>query len=216
MRLLAISIFFSCAIIACSKAKRDVPQSIDLPFYNDPNFTPEWISQDEPRFDSIHTIAPFKFVNQNGDTISNEDFDGKVYATNFFFSICPNVCPKMKKSLSLVQDAYQNDERVKILSHTVMPWVDSVARLKEYAQLNDINEEKWHLVTGDKNAIYNMARTSYFADEGFDKTVTSEEDFLHTENVILIDQKRRIRGVYNGTLSLEMKRMMEDIDTLLK
>ena len=122
----------------------------------------------------------------------------------------------MKKSLSLVQEAYTNDDRVKILSHTFMPWVASLARLNEYALQNDINVKQWHLVTGKKKDIYALARESYFADEGFDKTVTSEEDFLHTENVALIDQKRRIRGVYNGTLPLEMKRMMEDIETLLK
>jgi len=202
--------------VGCNSTSKKESTSIELPFYNQADYTPEWIEPDDPKYDKIHTISPFKFVNQNGDTISNEAFDGKVYATNFFFSVCPNVCPKMKKSLSLVQDRYLEDDRVKILSHTVMPWVDSVGRLNEYAVQNDINSKKWDLVTGKKDAIYKLARESYFADEGFDKTLTSEEDFLHTENVVLVDQKRRIRGVYNGTLPLEMERMMEDIETLLK
>lgn len=204
------------SIVSCQSNPKINDISIDLPFYNQADYTPEWIEPDDPKYEEIHTIAPFKFMNQNGDTITNNTFEGKVYAANFFFSICPNVCPKMRKSLALVQDAYSNNDRVKILSHTVMPWVDSVARLQEYALQNDINSDQWYLVTGNKEDIYELARNSYFADEGFDKTVTTEEDFLHTENIVLIDQKRRIRGIYNGTLPLEMKRMMEDIETLLQ
>lgn len=213
-----IESFVIAAVIflwGCS-AHKENKTLLNLPYYNQADYTPEWIETTDPEYDKIHTISPFKLVNQNGDTLTNESFDGKVYAANFFFSVCPNICPKMKKSLSIVQAKYLEDERVKILSHTVMPWVDSVARLKEYAIQNDINSEKWDLVTGNKTDIYQLARESYFADEGFDKTLTSEEDFLHTENVVLVDQKRRIRGVYNGTLPLEMKRMMEDIETLLR
>ena len=189
---------------------------IELPFYNEATFTPEWIGEGEAAYDSIHKVRDFSFINQNGEEVTNETFDGKIYVTNFFFTICPNVCPRMTKNLKKIQEEFANDESVKILSHTVMPWVDSVGRLAEYAQLNDINVNQWHLVTGDKAALYSMAREAYFADEGFGKTVTTEEDFLHTENIILIDTKRRIRGVYNGTLSLEMKRLIEDIQTLKK
>ena len=97
-----------------------------------------------------------------------------------------------------------------------MPWLDSVGRLKEYAVLNGIDDENWSLLTGDKNDIYQLARSSYFADEGFGKTVTEEDDFLHTENLLLIDQNRHIRGIYNGTLSLETKQLIEDIKSLLE
>ena len=121
----------------------------------------------------------------------------------------------MTKNLLVVQDTFKNDDRVKLISHSVMPWVDSVSRLKEYAKLNEIDGEKWHLVTGEQEEIYSLARQSYFADEGFGKSVTDPSDFLHTEKMILIDQKRRIRGVYNGTIPLEMQRMIEDIKLLL-
>ncbi|MEP0115797.1 SCO family protein [Reichenbachiella sp.] len=189
---------------------------IELPYYSDAIFTPEWISPEDTKYDSIHTIADFSFVDQNGDMITNQTFENKIYVTNFFFTLCPNVCPRMTKNLKKIQKEFASDESVKILSHTVMPWVDSVDRLAEYASLNDIDVSQWSLVTGDKKYLYQMARESYFADEGFGKTVTTDEDFLHTENIILVDTKRRIRGIYNGTLPLEMKRMIEDIYTLKK
>lgn len=212
-----IGICLLTGLIGCNKSpEQRMNAAIDLPYYSDAIFTPEWIKVDDPRYDSIHTIDDFSFVNQAGETITNGYFDDKIYVSNFFFTICPNVCPRMTNNLKKIQTTFAADPSVKILSHTVMPWVDSVARLAEYATLNDIDTDQWQLVTGDKTDIYRMARTSYFADEGFGKTVTTEEDFLHTENIILIDQKRRIRGVYNGTLPLEMRRMIEDIYTLKK
>ncbi|SNS99625.1 protein SCO1/2 [Ekhidna lutea] len=191
-------------------------KEIDLPFYNEETFTAEWIEENDSRYDKIHTISDFEFVNQEGEIITNKTFDGKVYVANFFFTMCPTVCPKMEANLSMVQDEFKDNSQVKILSHTVMPWADSVARLKEYAQQNEINSQQWHLVTGEQEEIYKMGRLAYFADEGFGKGVTDLDDFLHTENIVLIDQKRRIRGIYNGTLKLEMRRMMEDIRYLIE
>lgn len=188
---------------------------IELPFYSEATFSAEWIDQDDPRYASIHTISDFEFVNQEGELVTNETFDGKVYVANFFFTLCPTVCPKMEANLSLVQEEFKGNDQVKILSHTVMPWADSVARLKEYAIQNEINSDQWHLVTGEQEELYKMGRLAYFADEGFGKGVTELDDFLHTENIVLVDQKRRIRGIYNGTLKLEMQRMMEDIRYLL-
>ena len=217
MKNISLIIVLTCCIWACSSDKKErMNPEIALPFYSEATFTPEWIEENDARYDSIHTIENFSFINQNGEAVTNETFDGKIYATNFFFTICPNVCPRMTKNLKKIQTEFADDESVKILSHTVMPWVDSVGRLAEYAKLNDINADQWQLVTGDKKKLYSMAREAYFADEGFGKTVTVEEDFLHTENIILIDTKRRIRGVYNGTLPLEMKRLIEDIWTLKK
>ncbi|UXX77918.1 SCO family protein [Reichenbachiella carrageenanivorans] len=204
-------------ILGCSQPqKKRMNDELVLPYYSEATFTPEWITVDDPRYKTIHQVEDFAFVNQVGDTLSNEYFDGKIYVTNFFFTICPNVCPRMTKNLKKIQAEFASDQEVKILSHTVMPWVDSVGRLAEYASLNDIDSQQWQLVTGDKKDLYHMAREAYFADEGFGKTVTVEEDFLHTENIILIDTQRRIRGVYNGTLPLEMKRLIEDIYTLKK
>jgi protein SCO1/2 len=207
-------------LISCDRqeSKKETQEiiEIELPYYNEPTFTPEWIEEDAVGYNKIHSIANFKFQNQNGNWIEQSDLDGKLYVANFFFSICPNVCPLMTGNLLKVQEAFQSNPNVKILSHTVMPWLDSVGRLKEYAVLNGIDDENWSLLTGDKNDIYQLARSSYFADEGFGKTVTEEDDFLHTENLVLIDQNRHIRGIYNGTLSLETKQLIEDIKSLLE
>tara|TARA_X000001036_G_C20641596_1_gene791326 strand:- start:593 stop:1252 length:660 start_codon:yes stop_codon:yes gene_type:complete len=213
--------FIICAIsIACSNQKsenkNETVSEIELPFYNEPTFTPKWIEETDKAFDEIHTIADFKFQNQKGNWITQGDLDGKIYVANFFFSICPNICPLMMGNLLKVQDTFKSNPNIKILSHTVMPWLDSVSRLRDYADFNGINAENWSLLTGEKKEIYELARNSYFADEGFGKSVTEDDDFLHTENLVLIDQNRRIRGVYNGTLSLETKRLIEDINYLLK
>jgi len=213
--------FLICAFsIACSHQKSEnrnqtVPE-IELPFYTESTFTPKWIEEADEGFDKIHSIADFKFQNQKGNWITQDDLEGKIYVANFFFSICPNICPLMMGNLLKVQDTFKSNPHIKILSHTVMPWIDSVGRLREYANFNGINAVSWSLLTGDKKEIYELARNSYFADEGFGKTVTENDDFLHTENLVLIDQNRHIRGVYNGTLPLETKRLIEDIKHLLK
>lgn len=190
------------------------PGEIPLPFYSQADFTPEWLDATDPKLKQIHTIAPFRLVNQDGDTITEQDLEGKIYVVNFFFTICPSVCPKMTANLERVQEAFANDDSILLVSHTVMPWVDSVATLQEFAQRKGIKSQKWHLLTGEKSALYTLGRQSYFADEGFGKVVTDESDFLHTENVVLVDTELRIRGVYNGTLPLEMSRLIEDIDKL--
>ena len=184
-----------------------------LPFFNHPDFTPEWIDSDSQEFDQIHRIADFEFVNQNGEKVNQQTFAGKIYVADFFFTSCPGICPKLTKRMQSLQEAFKDDDDLLLLSHTVTPWMDSIPRLRHYANVNKVLDDKWHLVTGDKEQIYTLARKSYFADEdiGFQKT---SDDFLHTENFILIDKNRRIRGVYNGTQELEVKRLIEDIHVL--
>ncbi len=202
-------LWLSCLIIACKHQA-----TLELPFYNSPEFTPEWIAKSDSNYSRIHTVGSFQFTNQKGETIDNADLAGKIYAANFFFTSCPSVCPRMTENLLRVQDAYGDDPDVKLVSHTVMPWVDSVETLNEYANIKGINNDHWYLLTGEKDKLYQVARQYYFADEGFGKTVTSESDFLHTENIVLIDQKGRIRGVYNGTLPLQINKLIEDIGRL--
>ena len=217
-----VYILFPILIIGCGQSAQKIATEdqnfteIELPFLNEPTFTPEWIDKESPDYANIHTIPPFNLQNQNGEWIKQSDLDGKVYVANFFFSICPNVCPMMTGNLLILQEAFQSNPNVKIVSHTVMPWIDSVATLKEYEEFNGIDGSHWYLLTGEKREIYKLGRDAYYADEGFGKTVTDEDDFLHTENFILIDQKRRIRGVYNGTLQIEAKRLIEDINSLLE
>lgn len=202
-------------LISCT-SKQTEPKELALPYYSQEDFTPVWMEPDDPEIKELHTIPPFRFTNQEGKIISDETMKGKIYVTNFFFTICPSVCPKMTKNLDRLQEAFMDDPDVLLLSHSVMPWVDSVSVLKTYAEENGIITDKWHLVTGPKELIYNMGRQAYFVDEGFGKSVTSNSEFLHTENIILVDQNRHIRGVYNGTLPLEMARIIEDIGKLKK
>lgn len=203
------------ALAACD-SDRDTSVELDLPYYSTSDWMPVWIPEDSLEIINPHAIPPFAFLNQEGKEITDKDMKEKVYVANFFFSTCPGVCPKMTNNLHLVQDEFGTNPEVRILSHSVMPWVDSVAQLARYAERNAIHSETWDLVTGDKSEIYQLARESYFADEGFGKTVTAEEDFLHTEKLILIDQSSHIRGVYNGTLPLDTKRLIADIYQLIE
>ena len=184
-----------------------------LPFYNTASFTPEWIDATSSKYDSIHTIPAFSFINQNSDTINNQTFTNKIYVADFFFTSCPGICKKLTKNLSLVQNAFKNDAEVLLLSHSVTPETDSVPRLKQYATQFGVIDGKWHLVTGNRQAIYNIARQAYFADEDLG-IAKNENDFLHTENMVLIDKHKRIRGVYKGTLETDMQHLIADINAL--
>jgi protein SCO1/2 len=186
-----------------------------LPFYNTPDFTPQWLASADKEYSSVHTIAPFKLNNQQGTIITNKNVEGKIYVANFFFTKCTGICPKMNNNLKKIADAFVTNPDVLILSHTVMPEADSIARLAKYGEREGIDVKKWWLLTGDKNEIYTLARQSYFADEelGYNR---NSNDFLHTENAVLVDRKGRIRGVYNATLALEMDKLVQHINLLLK
>jgi protein SCO1/2 len=199
-----------CLALACKK-----PALSTLPVYNRPSLDPLWLPAAALNSDSIHRVAPFALLDQNGDTLRSRDLDGKIYVANFFFSICPSICPKMANNLQQIQSAFADDPNVKILSHTVMPWVDSVAQLRAYGERMGIKPQQWHLLTGSRAQIYRLARQSYFAEEeiGYNRDST---EFLHTEHVLLVDTQRRLRGIYKGTLPLEIQRLQEDILLLKK
>jgi len=187
---------------------------ITMPYYNSAEFTPEWITHDDLKTREIHTIDAFTFRDQSNNLISNKDFDGKIYISNFFFTTCPGICPQMTANMALLQEAYKDDNRIKLISHTVTPWIDTVKQLQRYANEYDVIPEKWHLVTGDKQEIYDLARNAYFAEKEIGLQLSSD-DFLHTENFILVDSQRHIRGIYNGTILNEIDRIKRDISTLL-
>ena len=207
-----LSIIIVCALLSCSA--NNSQQNEELPFYNSVDFTPEFISPNNAEYDNIHKVGNFSFTNQMGEIVNQNTIEGKILVTNFFFTICPSICPTMTDNLDLVSQEFKDDDDVIMISHTVMPWVDSVARLKEYADLKGINTKKWHLVTGDKDELYKMGRENYFVDEDYNKDQSSVAAFLHTENVILVDKKRRIRGVYRGTYKNEVKKLIEDLHIL--
>ena len=183
-----------------------------LPIYNPSDVNPELVDTTVQYISKYHTISDFSFTNQNGKSITQKDYEGKIYVADFFFTSCKSICPKMTTNLVEVQKAFLDNSKVKLLSFSVMPDVDSVSVLKEYAKINSVIDSKWNLVTGDKKAIYAMARKSYLAV----KQGKPEElyDMVHTENFVLVDSKRRIRGFYDGTKKEEIKRLIEDINWL--
>ena len=168
---------------------------------------------DDPLTTIPHTIGGFALTNQHGLTVENSMLINKIHVANFFFTGCGSICPSMMEKMKKVNKSFYNDSNVVFLSYSVTPWRDSVQRLKEYAETNEINASNWHLLTGEKSKIYQLARRSYFAEEqlGFTKDST---DFLHTEHVLLVDGGGRIRGVYNGTMALDMEQLSADIKTL--
>jgi protein SCO1/2 len=185
-----------------------------LPIYNPADVNPELVDSTVQYKSKYHTIADFSFVNQNGETITQKDYEGKIYVADFFFTTCGSICPKMSTNLVEVQKAVLNNPKVMLLSHTVFPEVDSVSVLKAYAIKYGVVDSKWNLVTGDKKQIYTMARKSYLAvKQGRPDQLY---DMVHTENFVLVDQKRRVRGFYDGTDKEDIKRLLGDIDFLCK
>lgn len=200
-----ILLFLSCV----GKEKKE-----QLPYYNTSEFTPLFLTSSvDVQRDISHTIQPFSFTNQMGNTITEKDVDGKIHVANFIFTRCGLICPILTKHMKMVQDAFQHNADLIILSYSVTPWLDSVSVLKKYAEKNEIVSQNWHLLTGSQSEIYKLARQSYFAEEDLGFTKDSTE-FLHTEHVLLVDKTRRIRGIYNGTLQLDMEQLIADIRQL--
>jgi len=185
-----------------------------LPVYNPADVNPKLVDYSVKHIRSNHKIADFKLINQNGDTITQNTYANKIYVADFFFTRCQTICPIMSTNMVDLQEFYKNDTTVMLLSHSVTPVIDSVPVLRAYADKMNILDSKWNLATGDKRHIYELARKSYFAvlDEGDG----GAQDFIHTEQFILIDKKRQIRGFYDGTSKEEIRKIIEDINILKK
>lgn len=199
------------ALLSCKSQSKES----SLPYYNTADFTPHFISSKEASQKITHTIAPFSFEDQDANMITNKNIAGKIHVANFMFTSCGSICPKMTENLSAVSKAFANDSNVVLLSYSVTPWIDTKEKLKQYCEARGIQNKAWHFLTGDKAKIYTLARQSYFAEEDLGFTKDSTE-FLHTEHMILVDGSQRIRGIYNGTLQLEMEQLIKDINTLKK
>jgi protein SCO1/2 len=201
----------SLLLFSCSK-KED--NSIALPYYNEPNFTPIFLKNKAAIKSNIsHTIADFSFLNQDSIVINQNVFKNKIHVANFIFTSCGSICPAMTKNLKIVSDSLQDSKDIVFLSYSVTPWIDNPSVLKKFKSNYGITNKNWHFLTGKKATIYSLARQSYFAEEdiGFSK---DSSEFLHTEHFILVDKNKRIRGIYNGTLQLEMEQLIDDIVTL--
>ena len=185
-----------------------------LPYYNTSDFTPVWLN-DNSKIDTLHQLSNFEFKNQNNQKVTKETFRGKIHVMNCFFTICPSLCPTIMGNMKQIQKAFLGDKNVLIASYSVMPDHDNVSVLKHYATKNQIINTKWHLLTGTKKQIFEVARKSYFVDENIGVQL-GINDFLHTENFILIDKNLHIRGIYNGTLNLDIENLIQDIRELEK
>ncbi|MBL8995251.1 MAG: SCO family protein [Spirochaetia bacterium] len=208
-----IAVLCACAPMACHKP---VSSKIPLPFYLDKDLGPHWIQPGSGEWSNIHTIPAFQLVDQNGKSFSAKNLDGKVTVAHFFFTRCAGICPKTIRNLKKVASDFQNDDGILFVSHSVTPEIDSPEILRAYAAEHSLPAAHWRLLTGERKQIYRLAREDYFADEDLGKTGPRGDDFLHCENIYLLDGKRRIRGLYKGTFEPEMARLAEDIATLKK
>lgn len=180
-----------------------------LPIYGQKNYETK-----NGKTDTIpHTIQDFSFINQDGKTVTQKDFDGSIYVADFFFTTCQTICPIMSNQMERVVEKFKGNKEVKFLSHTVDPEIDTVEQLKRYAIKHNADSKQWMFVTGDKKALYEVARTSYLlnAEQGDG----GPDDFIHTQNFALIDKDKHIRGFYDGIDSTEMNQLIKDIELLL-
>jgi|TARA_B100001750_G_C15393167_1_gene538541 protein SCO1/2 len=182
-----------------------------LPIYQPAEVNEKLVDSSIIHVAKYHKISDFKLTNQNGKEITQANYKDKIYVADFFFTTCQDICPVMTKNMYQLQEELKNDNEILLLSHTVIPEVDTVEQLKEYAIENKVDDSKWNLVTGDKKQIYELARKSYLAveDSNF-----NEFDMIHTENFMLIDKEKQIRGFYDGTNSEEINRLFKDIEIL--
>jgi protein SCO1/2 len=185
-----------------------------LPVYNPADVNPRLVDKSVKHVRKNHKISDFSLINQNGKNITHEDYKDKIYIADFFFTRCQSICPIMTNNMAKIQMKFKEDNSIMFLSHSVTPIMDSIPVLREYADMKGVIDSKWNVTTGVKKHIYELARKSYFAvvDEG-DGGV---QDFIHTENFVLVDKKRQIRGYYDGTNEEEMTKLVEDIKLLQK
>ena len=194
--------------ISCSSPSKKTNETAELPILGE-----RYVDDNQ---DTVyHSIADFAFVNQVGDTIRKEDMAGKIYVADFFFTTCPTICPVMKKEMLRVYEQFKGDPNFRILSHSIDPSHDTQAVLKDYAEkLGVPDAATWNFLTGDQEKIFEIGQTSYL-------TTTMADDmepggFLHSGAFLLVDQQGRIRGVYDGTKTDQVDRLLADIPKLLK
>ena len=205
-----VFLIISIVILSIIYNKLNVYQP--LPVYQPAMVSTELVDSTIQYQKKYHKIADFSLINQNGKIITQADYKDKIYVADFFFTTCQTICPIMTTNMAAIQKEIINDNDVMLLSHAVTPQIDDVAQLKKYAIEKGVEDKKWNLVTGDKKQIYELARKSYLAV----KTVGNgdEYDMIHTENFMLIDKKRQIRGFYDGTSKEDIERLLEDIKIL--
>ena len=204
------AIFFTSVAIAYVMYFR--PED-DLPIYQPSQLNPALVDPSAMREEN-HRILDFNLVNHLGDTVTLADVQGQILVVDFFFTRCATICPLMTKNLQRIHDRLGSDAPVQLMSHSVTPVADSVSVLSAYADKHGADPDLWWFLTGEKSEIYTLARKSYFScldegDGGF-------QDFVHTENIVLVDDQGRLRGFYDGTDSKAMSQLFRDLEFLLE
>ena len=184
----------------------------DLPVYQPSDLNPALVDPAVLGHED-HRILPFSLLNQEGDTVREDDVAGQVLVVDFFFTRCATICPMLTSNMKRVQDRVRYDDRVRLMSHSVTPLADSDPVLSSYAEAHGVEADRWWLLTGDKKEIYRLARKSYFA--ALDEGDGGLQDFVHTENMVLIDTLGRLRGFYDGTDLDEVNELVRDLSHLL-
>lgn len=201
-------IFCLSCILSCNQASKK-----ELPIYNPSDLNPELVDKNLQDIKKNHTVLDFKLINQNGKEITQEDYENSIYVVDFFFTRCPSICPVMTNNMAKIQQMFSDKTEVKLLSISVTPTIDSVSVLRKYANDKGVIDAKWNVTTGNKKHIYNLARKSYFA--AVEQGDGGLQDFIHTPNFVLVDKKKQIRGIYDGTDAAEIRRIIDDIKILL-
>ena len=183
-----------------------------LPIYQPAEVSFELVDSSLQHIKKYHKIADFKLTNQNGQSISQRDYENRIYVADFFFTTCPSICPIMTDNMVYIQQYIMDDENIYLLSFSVTPAIDSVPQLKKYALEKGVIDAKWNLLTGDKKEIYTLARKSYFVVK--EDGDGGPHDMIHTENFVLVDPDKRIRGYYDGTSKTAMDSLKLDLVTL--
>lgn len=206
-KVLTTLIIILVLIAACTQSSKT-----QLPVINPSDINPDLVDKSLQETSKNHTVADFKLINQNGKTVTQDNYKNKIYVTDFFFTSCPGICPVMTTNMGILQNKFINNDDLMFLSLSVTPNIDSIPVLREYATKNGVIDSKWNITTGDKRHIYELARKSYFAvveqgDGGL-------QDFIHTTKFILVDKKKQIRGTYDGTENDDIDRLIKDINIL--
>ena len=211
---LKIGVLILVFVVGSTAAYQILQPKPRLPIYNPSDLNPAVVDDDLERVGRGHRIGDFDLVDQWGSKADSSLLQGKIYVADFFFTTCPTICIDMGANFQRIQETYKDEDRLHLVSHTVMPEIDTVEVMHAYGERMGAIKGKWHLLTGEKRELYRMARREYFAvmEQG---TSFDEHDFIHTENVILVDEKKRIRGFYDGTSDLDVDRLIGDIQILL-
>ena len=211
--IILVSIAFVASIIGYFIS---INNTKSLPIINPVDLVEEMVDSSLLRIGYGHTIGDFSFQDQNGNTISQVDVENKIYVVEYFFTTCATICPKMNIQMQRIQKAFKGNQDFKILSFTVNPEVDTVEQMKRYALSHEADDNQWHFLTGNKKDLYQLARTSFFILKPAEAQNLGDagSDFIHTNNFVLIDRKKRIRGYYDGTSQKEVNQLIKDIELL--